>query len=223
MDINATTALRAECSNNSICLPRVAISGQNVDKLTLNTGLSKSKVRGESGRTSTPTASMSTVFYHVKDQFVLLGSNGVGKTTILRRLQNPNRTESLGTIGGTIGPDLYRLECGLIEAIDIGGGEDCTNISHAYCDLFHSFMVVFDITDAETFLAAKYWLDRIQTNSPVSEQNKLVLIGNKKDLISKRKVSHNLARNLAMAHNADYFEISARFDITLDRLIQKFR
>jgi len=104
------------------------------------------------------------------------------------------------------------------------------------------------LTNAESFLYAKYWLDYLEQRSPrcktpdspaavgqkfnfskssitsisSSRTNRAVtilLVGNKRDQLdsvgSQRRVSRNLARNLAAAHGAEYVEISARHDLNL--------
>lgn len=131
-------------------------------------------------------------------------------------MQNPNQSQP--KVKETTGPDLYRLACGHIEAIDIGGRDSCADISQAYCQLFANFVIVFDITDWQSFLVAKHWLDQLATN----ESRKILLIGNKKDLHPKRKVCANLARTLALTYAAEYVELSALTDISLDHLVQKF-
>lgn len=182
-----------------------------------------------------------------KIQFLILGSSGVGKTSLLRRLQNLNAVTEAGACS-TIGPDLHRLKCGLVEAIDVGGSDECFPIAKAYADLSEVFLIMFDITSAESFLYARYWMnfleqkgvkgsgsssetscERITKRSPT-----ILLVGNKNDLVigginsKSRQVSRNMARNLAITFGAEYVEISARHDLSLsesiiDSLERKFK
>lgn len=169
-----------------------------------------------------------------KIQFLILGSSGTGKTSLLKRLQNLNAT-SEASANATIGPDLHRLKCGLVEAIDVGGSDVCFPIAKAYAELSDVFLVMFDITSAESFLYARFWMDFIEQKTAAKQEKvaleakdgctlakrspTILLIGNKKDLVANnlkaRQVSRNMARNLALTFGAEYMEISARHDLTL--------
>lgn len=166
-------------------------------------------------------------------QFLVLGSEGVGKTSLLTRLQNHcvtlvNTDRAPGQHNRTTGPDLHRLACGNIEGIDIGGQDSCLRIAQAYCDVVNCYVLMFDITRMETFLMVRYWLNFIEEKRVKNEQSDpdapkpcIMLVGNKRDLpANKRRVSANLARNLAMANQAEYVEISAKMDITLDHILK---
>ncbi|OTF79141.1 hypothetical protein BLA29_000973 [Euroglyphus maynei] len=155
-----------------------------------------------------------------KTKFLILGAAKVGKTLILRRMQNINwpLISDTSVYNATIGPDLHRLKCGNIEAIDIGGQQRYMPIAKKYCELFQTFVVVFDLTDMDTFEAAKHWLEFIHTHDPI-QAKRFILIGNKTDLENERQVAKNLAKNLAMTYDGEYLEISAKMDLTMDKII----
>nr|XP_027200057.1 ras-related protein Rab-13-like [Dermatophagoides pteronyssinus] len=155
-----------------------------------------------------------------KTKFLILGAAKVGKTLLLRRMQNINWPfiNDTSLYNATIGPDLHRLKCGNIEAIDIGGQQRYMPIAKKYCELFQTFVIVFDLTDMNTFLAAKDWLEFIHTHHLIKPK-RIILIGNKIDLENERKISKNLGKNLAMTYDGDYHEISAKMDLTMDKII----
>ncbi|KAH7644468.1 ras-related protein Rab-13 [Dermatophagoides farinae] len=155
-----------------------------------------------------------------KTKFLILGAAKVGKTLILRRMQNINwpLISDTSLYNPTIGPDLHRLKCGNIEAIDIGGRQRYMPIARKYCELFQTFVVVFDLTEMESFTLAKNWLQFIHTHDLI-QVKRIILIGNKSDLDNERKVAKNLAKNLAMTYDGDYLEISAKMDLTMDKII----
>lgn len=68
-------------------------------------------------------------------------------------------------------------------------------------------MIVYDITDRETFESLKRWLSEVQANSDPSI--KLMLVGNKCDLVDRRKVHVDEGKAFAEQHGLSFVEASA--------------
>jgi GTPase SAR1 family protein len=69
-------------------------------------------------------------------------------------------------------------------------------------------MVVYDITDAESFQNISSWLIEIEKNA-----NKNVykyLVGNKSDLEQNRQISYEQGKELAEVHGMKFIETSAK-------------
>ena len=70
------------------------------------------------------------------------------------------------------------------------------------------YIVVYDITETETFENLNKWINEIKTNS--APDKKIMLVGNKKDLEDKRSISMDVATKLAKEHSMAFLEASAK-------------
>ena len=75
----------------------------------------------------------------------------------------------------------------------------------------NGFLLVFAINDSETFEALKIKVQRMQKNN--ADHLPIIIVGNKNDLESERKVSKEIAENYAKSIGAKYFETSALTDM----------
>lgn len=79
-------------------------------------------------------------------------------------------------------------------------------------------MVVYDVTNANTFKSVQRWLLEIeQYCSSVSK----ILVGNKNDDESRKVVATSEARNLANSYNIELVETSAKDDINVEEVFVK--
>ena len=78
-------------------------------------------------------------------------------------------------------------------------------------------MVVYDITNKETFEGLTSWLIEIEKNS--SKDVYKLLIGNKNDLEEKRQISYNEGKEFASVNGMQFFETSAK---TADKVQEAF-
>ncbi len=69
-------------------------------------------------------------------------------------------------------------------------------------------MLVYDITDVESFEGINTWLVEIEKNAPKDVYK--VLIGNKCDMENNRKVTVEQGKEFAEQHNMKFFETSAK-------------
>ena len=69
-------------------------------------------------------------------------------------------------------------------------------------------VVVFDVTNPESFEGAKSWVREVERRG--SPSCVIVLVGNKVDLEDKRKVSEETALDFAQEAAIDYFEVSSK-------------
>src|SRR4051794_37948631 len=69
-------------------------------------------------------------------------------------------------------------------------------------------LVVYDITDQDSFTGAKTWIEELQRQG--SADIVIGLAGNKSDLASKRAVSTEEARTYAQDNGCLFFETSAK-------------
>jgi small GTP-binding protein len=70
-----------------------------------------------------------------------------------------------------------------------------------------AILIVYDITSPDSFEGAKKWVTELETNT---HNILLVLIGNKTDLESNRKISYETAKSYAYLKQIPFFECSAK-------------
>lgn len=153
---------------------------------------------------------MSSDFQTTNFKFIVIGSSGVGKTAILRRLVDDVFTpESQTTIGveylaTTVDVDGTTLK---LQIWDTAGQERFRSIAKAYFRSAIGVILVFDLTERKSFDDLGAWLNDVHA---LCDPNVVVtLIGNKSDLQSSRVITAGEAENFASIHQLTYFETSA--------------
>ncbi|EYB97226.1 hypothetical protein Y032_0142g2309 [Ancylostoma ceylanicum] len=125
-------------------------------------------------------------------KIVVVGDHNCGKSCILLRFaENTFRVDHVSTIGVDfklktikLGRDKVRLELW-----DTAGMERYRTIYNSYYHSAHGVMCVYDMTNEKSFNSLEnYWLKEIRQHAPVNSV--LMLVGNKADLGSERKVGH---------------------------------
>merc|ERR1712050_518037 len=91
---------------------------------------------------------------------------------------------------------------------DTAGQERFRTITSSYYRGAHGIIVVYDVTDKESFNNVKHWVQEIEKYA-ADGINKL-LVGNKSDLSSKKVVSFDEAKELADSLNIQFMETSAK-------------
>jgi small GTP-binding protein len=143
-------------------------------------------------------------------KFIVIGSSGVGKTAILRRLVDDIfTTDSQSTIGveflaTTIDVEGQHVK---LQIWDTAGQERFRSIAKAYFRSAIGVILVFDLSERKSFDDLNQWLSDIHA---LCDPNAVVtLIGNKSDLVDQQKVTSNEAEAFARLHQLTYFETSA--------------
>ena len=91
---------------------------------------------------------------------------------------------------------------------DTAGQERFRTITSSYYRGAHGIIVVYDVTDAESFNNVKQWLHEIDRYA-CEGVNKL-LVGNKCDLTTKKQVEYNSAKEFADSLSIPFLETSAK-------------
>jgi len=119
---------------------------------------------------------------------VLLGACGVGKTSLVNRhLRGTFDFGSESTIGASFCTNNVKTSVGIVKLSiwDTAGQERYASLIPMYYRDANIALVVFDLTDIDSFERAKYWIDTVnasRTNpQAVSSNIDIILIGNKKD------------------------------------------
>ncbi len=91
---------------------------------------------------------------------------------------------------------------------DTAGQERFRTITSSYYRGAHGIIVVYDVTDLESFNNVKQWLHEIDRYA--SENVNKLLVGNKSDLVDKRKISFEAGKELADSNGIEFIETSAK-------------
>merc|ERR1712045_1074623 len=91
---------------------------------------------------------------------------------------------------------------------DTAGQERFRTITSSYYRGAHGIIVVYDVTDNESFNNVKQWLHEIDRYA-CENVNKL-LVGNKSDLTTKKVVDFSAAKEYADTLNIPFLETSAK-------------
>ena len=140
----------------------------------------------------------------------LLGDSTVGKTAICNSFMGIEFTaDNLATIGQEKLETKFTLDSGKeikLSIWDTAGQERFKATSFKTLRAAHGVIVVFDVSNRETFEHVDQWLNTIKEE--LSDPN-LIIFGNKVD-IEDRKVTAQEAENYAKKQNLKYFETSAK-------------
>jgi Ras-related protein Rab-1A len=96
----------------------------------------------------------------------------------------------------------------LLQQWDTAGQERFRTITSSYYRGAHGIIVVYDVTDADTFSNVKQWLQEIDRYA-CEGVNKL-LVGNKSDLANKKVVEYAVAKEFAEQIGVSMLETSAK-------------
>ena len=144
-------------------------------------------------------------------KIIVLGSSEVGKTCILNRyFNNEFKENSLSTIGIDFQTKFFKFEDKKIKAnyTDTAGQEKFRAISVNYLKGTNGVILVFDLTNKESFDLLDTWMDELKNNNKMDISK--VLIGNKADLADKIEVPKEEIENFTKIVKCDYFECSAK-------------
>ncbi|OPJ58784.1 ras-related protein Rab-1A [Patagioenas fasciata monilis] len=144
-------------------------------------------------------------------KLLLIGDSGVGKSCLLLRFADDTYTESyISTIGVDFKIRTIELDGKTIklQIWDTAGQERFRTITSSYYRGAHGIIVVYDVTDQESFNNVKQWLQEIDRYA--SENVNKLLVGNKCDLTTKKVVDYTTAKEFADSLGIPFLETSAK-------------
>lgn len=144
-------------------------------------------------------------------KLLLIGDSGVGKSCLLLRFADDTYTESyISTIGVDFKIRTIELDGKTIklQIWDTAGQERFRTITSSYYRGAHGIIVVYDVTDKDSFQNVKQWLHEIDRYA-CENVNKL-LVGNKSDLVTKRDVTFEQGKEFADQIGIEFLETSAK-------------
>ncbi|XP_068185395.1 ras-related protein Rab-17-like [Antennarius striatus] len=143
-------------------------------------------------------------------KMVLLGSSGVGKSSLALRLVKSEFRSTSPTVGSAYLTHVVHLSNATLrfEIWDTAGQEKYHSITPLYYRGAHVALLVYDITKRETFIRAQVWLRELERHY-IPGSTIIWLVGNKGDLAQQRQVSPQEGQSLADDRGLSFTETSA--------------
>ena len=150
-------------------------------------------------------------------KILLIGDSGVGKTCLMFRFSDQKFQESyISTIGvdfkmKTLEVDGKKIR---LQIWDTAGQERFRTITQAYYRGAMGILLIYDVTNANTWKNVRNWVRNIADNAPQTVNK--ILIGNKADMKPEmRQVSTAQGQSLADEYGMKFFETSARTGVNV--------
>ncbi|CAM1310041.1 RAB22A (predicted) [Pycnogonum litorale] len=161
---------------------------------------------------------MSTV-HEVK--ICLLGDCGVGKSSIVQRFVNDTFNYNVeSTIGASFMAKnlIIKGHVFKFQIWDTAGQERYRALAPMYYSGSGAAIIVFDVTNKETFRSLKSWVHELRQHGP--RNLVLALAGNKCDMDDRREVTEDESSRYADEINAVFEETSALKDQNIAKLFE---
>ncbi|XP_071593538.1 ras-related protein Rab-10-like isoform X2 [Heliangelus exortis] len=157
-------------------------------------------------------------------KIVMAGESCVGKTSIVRRYTDPTSPPA-----GAPTPSSYLATIGIdfkvklvtfndtrvkLQIWDTAGQERFHTLSTSYFRGAQGFVLVYDITNLESFQNITMWMKDIHEKA--GDEVDVILLGNKCDKESERVVPKQKGEKLAWEHGIPFFETSAKDNVNIE-------
>lgn len=165
-----------------------------------------------------------TVDQHFDYMFkiLIIGNSSVGKTSFLFRYADDSFTSAFVS---TVGIDfkvktvIRREKRMKLQIWDTAGQERYRTITTAYYRGAMGFILMYDVTNEESFNSVQDWVTQIKTYSWDNAQ--VILVGNKSDMEAERVVTYDRGKQLADQLGLEFFETSAKENINVKNVFER--
>ncbi len=143
-------------------------------------------------------------------KLILVGDHYTGKSTIINKYTQQKTSDNTKVEFFT---KIFNLNENTIRLNiwDTKGYNAFDNITNTYLREPNAFIILFDITNRNSFNNTQTWLDRLKFynyNLKNYDYYPILLVGNKRDLETDRKISFNEADTFAKDNRLLYIELS---------------
>lgn len=157
----------------------------------------------------------------VSYKIVILGQSSVGKSSIVTRFIHDRFDEfQESTIGAAFFSKVIENEGKSVkfDIWDTAGQERYRSLAPMYYRGAKFALVVMDITQGDSLISAKYWIEELQRNS--DNNSNVMLVGNKSDMESEREISIEDAEYFSKEYDISYIEVSAKTGSNIDNIFE---
>ena len=152
---------------------------------------------------------------------LLLGNSNVGKSSLFLRFVDDIWNDTfVPTIGVDFKIKTFNIDEKKIkmQIWDTAGQERFKNIIASYYRGAHGILLIYDVTDKDSFKNLSNWIIEIEKNA---NKNVLkLLIGNKTDLEDKRVITYNQGKEFADGYGLKYIETSAKKNLNVNEAFE---
>jgi len=162
-------------------------------------------------------AAMSSIEYDYLFKLLLIGDSSVGKSCLLLRFADDSYVDTyISTIGVDFKIRTVELDGKTVklQIWDTAGQERFRTITSSYYRGAHGIIIVYDVTDMESFNNIKQWLSEIDRYA--SDSVCKLLVGNKCDLVDNKVVDTEKAKAFADSLGIPFIETSAKESINVE-------
>jgi len=155
-------------------------------------------------------------------KLLIIGNSSVGKTSFLFRYADDSFTSAFVS---TVGIDfkvktVFRQDKRVkLQIWDTAGQERYRTITTAYYRGAMGFILMYDVTNEESFNSVHDWCTQIKTYSWDNAQ--VILVGNKCDMEDERVISFERGKHLADSLGLEFFETSAKENINVRAVFER--
>ena len=160
--------------------------------------------------------------YDLLYKIIIIGDSNVGKSNILSRYTKDQfQGNSKATVGVELGTKFVKVEGvgAKLQIWDTAGQERYRSLTSSYYKGCHGCFIVYDITNEASFHSISTWYE--QAVKEAGKDISIILVGNKCDLESERKVSKEQGEEKARSMNASFFETSALSTVNIDDIFNE--
>ncbi|KAI3715644.1 hypothetical protein L6452_22630 [Arctium lappa] len=151
-------------------------------------------------------------------KLLLIGDSSVGKSCLLLRFADDSYVDSyISTIGVDFKIRTVELDGKTIklQIWDTAGQERFRTITSSYYRGAHGIIIVYDVTEMESFNNVKQWLSEIDRYA--NESVCKLLVGNKCDLVENKVVDTQTAKAFADELGIPFLETSAKDSVNVEQ------
>jgi small GTP-binding protein len=154
-------------------------------------------------------------------KLVLLGDTSVGKSSIVsmqvrgKFIQFQEPTIGAAFITNDIMVNQEKVQ---LQIWDTAGQERYKSLAPMYYRSAASAIVVYDITNYDTYSGAKKWIEELKIKT---DKCFIILVGNKSDLADRRSVNSYEASSYASKNGLTFLETSAKDSNNITELFKK--
>ena len=155
-------------------------------------------------------------------KILLIGNSSVGKSSLILQFVDHSFNEIfVPTIGvdfkiQTLDIDGKKVK---LQIWDTAGQERFKNITAAYYRGAHGVMLVYDVTENDSFKNLNNWLIEIEKNA--NKNVVKLLVGNKIDLEDNRKVTYQQGMEFAESNGMSFIETSVKNNSNVTEAFEK--